>query len=106
MLDLRALMKKMAFLRPTGKVVGLFLFGLALWVMQRILKTQDFQAIGVALAQIPPSSVALSLAATIFAYICLIGLDRLALKSRGHELSWRRLSLSAGVAHALGNSLG
>lgn len=106
MLDLRALMKKFAFLRPTGKVVSLLLFGLALWVMQTILKSQDLPAIKAALIEIPFSSIVLGLAATMLAYICLVVLDRLALQSRGHNLSWKRVLLSAGVAQALGNSLG
>ncbi|QEA39504.1 bifunctional lysylphosphatidylglycerol flippase/synthetase MprF [Pistricoccus aurantiacus] len=87
-------------------LVGIGLFGLALWVVHGELAHLDLRTILKQIAAMPPGIVMLAILATAGSYLCLTGYDRLALRWIGRPFAYRRIALASFTAYVLANSVG
>ena len=87
-------------------LIGLLLFGAALFVLRKELAEVRYRELSAALAALPAASVALAIILTAINYLVLTGYDHLALLYVGKRLSGWRISLASFVGYAVSNSVG
>ncbi|MFA7522268.1 MAG: bifunctional lysylphosphatidylglycerol flippase/synthetase MprF [Halothiobacillaceae bacterium] len=108
------LMQSVSLLSGLGKklrnawlmLLGLGLFGLAIWFIHRELAHLDLRTILGQIASIPPGLVLLAVAATAGSYLGLTGYDRLALRWIERPFAYRRIALASFTAYALAYNVG
>ena len=93
-------------LRSAGPVVGVVLFGLALWTLQGSLSGHRYHDLVGAAVELPVSALVLSLAFTVAGYAALVGYDLLALSYIGRPVGWRDIVAASFISNALANNLG
>ncbi len=93
-------------LRNAGPVVGVVLFGLALWKLQGSLSGHRYRDYVAAAVDLPVSALVLSLAFTATGYAVLVGYDLLAVRYIGRPVGWRGIVAASFISNALGNALG
>jgi len=76
-------MTKEQLTRSIGTLLGIVLFGAALWIVHHELKRYSYHEVVAHLAQIPTTQIALALALTILNYLALTGYDTLAIRYVG-----------------------
>ncbi len=89
-----------------GPLLGLALFGGALWVLHGEFERYDLQDVLGHAREISPGALALSIGLTSVSYLLLIGYDALALGYVGRRLSWPRVALESFVSYAFSHNLG
>src|SRR5262245_22109495 len=89
-----------------GPLLGLLLFGLALWTLHHELERYHYHEIARDLAAIPSGQLLLSLAFTAAGYLMLTGYDLLALRFARHPLPYRRISLASFISYAISHNFG
>ncbi len=91
------------YLKPA---VGFAFFALALIACHHLLIEVHPSAIRAAIEKIPPSSLLLACAATVFSFLMLIGYEFSAAKYAGENLPPKTLAFGAFCAFAVSNSVG
>ena len=89
-----------------GPVVGLTLFGLAAWILDRELREFHAGDVIAHLTAIPWSHLLLALAFCLGSYGCLTGYDTLGLRFTGVRLPYSRIGLASFVAYVFSHNLG
>ena len=92
--------------RQLGSLLGLAIFGLALWVLGREVEAVDGRDVARAVRAVPRWQLWMALAATALNYAIITGYDHLALHQLGRRLSAWRISLAGFVAFAIVNNFG
>jgi uncharacterized membrane protein YbhN (UPF0104 family) len=88
-----------------GALVGLILFGGAVYVLQAELRAHSIDEILSEIRTLPRLRLVLALAATILGYLALAGYDAISLGFLGHRLPYHRVAYAAFLAYAFANSL-
>ncbi|MEX1257957.1 MAG: lysylphosphatidylglycerol synthase domain-containing protein [Gemmatimonadota bacterium] len=85
-------------------ILNLSLFGLAIWMVDRVVGEYPYARILGALREIPIGAMALSLLLTLAGYLALVGYDRVALLRTSHDIPLRRTAIPSFVSIAVSNS--
>jgi phosphatidylglycerol lysyltransferase len=85
-------------------VLNLMLFGVALWVVNRVLAEYRYEEIAGAVAAVPLGTLALTLLVSAAAYLALVGYDYLAFRFAGRPLPFRSMLVPSFVAWAVSNT--
>ena len=98
-------MKKIP-LHRLAPLVGLTLFGVALWVLYGELRHHSYHQVFEQFRSLPADRVALALVLTFASYLLLTGYDTLGLRYARHRLRYRRTALASFVGYAFSNTIG
>lgn len=93
-------------LRYLGPLMGVLLFGAALWVLHRELNQYHYHEIIGSLKQIPAIRLFAAVAVTSLNYLVLTGYDFLALRYIRHALPYPRIALASFIGYAFSNNAG
>ncbi len=91
---------------PWPMLIGLVLFGLAIWFIHRELAHLDLRTILKQITAMSPGLILLAVAATAGSYLSLTGYDRLALHWIERPFAYRRIALASFTSYALANNVG
>jgi phosphatidylglycerol lysyltransferase len=86
--------------------LGILLFALALWVLQRELRTVHYIDVVREVQQLPAFRVALALVLAAFGYLVLTGYDATAVQYVRQTLPYRRTALVSFIGYAVSQSVG
>ena len=86
--------------------LGVLLFGLALWILHRELKTVHYTDVARAIRALPPLRVILALALAALGYLALTGYDAAGVRYIGHALPYSRTALVSFISYAVSNNVG
>jgi phosphatidylglycerol lysyltransferase len=89
-----------------GPVIGVLLFGAALWVLHHQLKQYGYHQVILSLRRIPESHLLAALALTSLNYLVLTGYDFLALRSIRHPLPYSKIAMASFIGYAFSNNTG
>jgi phosphatidylglycerol lysyltransferase len=89
---------------PIRSALNLLLFGLSLWVLDRVLRAYPAADILQALRSVPPRSLLLAVAITVLGYLALVGYDAVAFRFVGPRLPLRRMLLPSFISFAVSNN--
>lgn len=89
-----------------GPLVGLLLFGVALWVLHHALAAYHYRDIVQRLAELPPRRLLLAAALTGLSYLVLTGYDALAVRYVGRPLRYGRIALASFIGYAFSHNVG
>jgi uncharacterized membrane protein YbhN (UPF0104 family) len=92
--------------RAARSIVGLGLFGGAIWLLQRELRAYNFQDVYHALGEIPNLRLLLALGLTAANFLVLSGVDLLALRFIGRRIEYRKILFASFSGFAVSQSLG
>jgi phosphatidylglycerol lysyltransferase len=92
--------------RHLTAVLGALLFGAALWILHRELRSYHYADLVRELRALPTPQILLALCLTALDYAVLTSYDALGLRYVGHPLETRRVALASFVGYAASNSLG
>jgi len=98
-------MKRRLF-RVLGSLFGLLLFGAALWILHRQLRTHSIDDILRSLREIPSRQVLLCLALTCLNYFMMTGYDFLALRYVRQGLPYRKIAMASFISFAFSVNMG
>ncbi|MFT0548444.1 bifunctional lysylphosphatidylglycerol flippase/synthetase MprF [Allopusillimonas ginsengisoli] len=87
-------------------LIGLIVFGVALWFIHRELAHFDVRTILRQIAAIPVQTIMLAAAATASSYLALTVFDWLALSWIGHRFAYRRIALASFASYTLAHNVG
>ncbi|KAA0911156.1 bifunctional lysylphosphatidylglycerol flippase/synthetase MprF [Pusillimonas sp. ANT_WB101] len=87
-------------------LIGLVVFGFALWFIHRELAHFHVHQILRQIAAIPVQTIALAVAATASSYLALTLFDWLALTWIGHRFTYRRIALASFTSYTLAHNVG
>ena len=87
-----------------GPAVNLLIFGVALWILNRLLTEYRFADVRAALARVGPGTLGLSLVTGALGYLALIGYDVVAFRIVGRVLPLRTMLVPSFVSFAVSNS--
>ena len=93
-------------LRSLPALLGVILLFVALYAVQREFRTLRLDAVGQALAAIPPWALGLAFLFTVLSYAGLTLYDRLGTIYAGHKVGYGRVAFASFCAYALSHSLG
>lgn len=99
-------MKKTAILRGLGPLIGMSLFGAALWVLQHTLAEYNYHDIVTNLSKLPTQQLLLALLWTGLSYLTMTGYDLLAMRYIRSPLPWIKVGFAAFVSYAFSNTVG
>jgi phosphatidylglycerol lysyltransferase len=94
------------FLRSLPPVIGLLLFGAALWILHHELKSFHYDDVMNSLREIPGRQLTLGFILTAANYGVLTGYDFLAFRYIRHPLPYLRIALASFIGYALSHNLG
>jgi phosphatidylglycerol lysyltransferase len=86
--------------------LGVLLFGLALWVLHRELKTVHYIDVVREIRALPPLRVILALALAALGYLALTGYDATGVRYIGHALPYSRTALVSFISYAVSQNVG
>jgi uncharacterized membrane protein YbhN (UPF0104 family) len=86
--------------------LGLCLFGFAIWILFRELRTFSFQDVWVHLSCLPAHRIVAALAFMLLNYLSLTLYDTLALKYVGHVLPYRKTAMTSFIGYAFSHNIG
>ena len=89
-----------------GPMIGVLLFGAALWVLHYQLKQYGYHEVILSLRRIPESRLLAAIALTSLNYLVLTGYDFLALRSIRHPLSYSKIAMASFIGYAFSNNTG
>ncbi|NOY54299.1 MAG: bifunctional lysylphosphatidylglycerol flippase/synthetase MprF [Deltaproteobacteria bacterium] len=92
--------------RALPPLLGLLLFGGALWVLHHELALYHLGDIIRHLREISIEDLSIAFLLTVLSYIVMSGYDLLALRSIDHPLPYRRVGLASFVGYAFSNNMG
>ncbi len=87
-------------------LVGLLLFGVALWVLHRALAAYHYHDIVRRLTELPPARLLFAAALTVLSYLVLTGYDALAVRYIGRPLRYGRIALASFIGYAFSHNVG
>lgn len=87
-------------------LVGLILFGLALWVLHHQMKAHHYKEVLSAFRDIPKGRVMLAVLFTVAGYFILTCYDHLAIQYIRQSMNYPRIALAAFIGYAFSNSIG
>jgi len=93
-------------LRHLTPLVGVALFGAALWLLHHALRGVNYHDVVRALRALPHRQVALAVLTTAAGYLCLTLYDTLACRYAGYSLPYRRTAFASFVGYAFSHTLG
>ncbi|MBI3607414.1 MAG: bifunctional lysylphosphatidylglycerol flippase/synthetase MprF [Nitrospirae bacterium] len=93
-------------LTSLAPLIGLLLFGVALWVLHRALAAYHYHDIVSRLADLPPGQLLLAAALTALSYLVLTGYDALAVRYVGRPLRYGRIALASFIGYAFSHNVG
>src|SRR5262245_8494638 len=93
-------------LKRFAPLLGIALFGLAVWALYLQLKSNSIDDILGAFAKLPMDRIGLAILFTVLGYGILTGYDYLAMKYVQHSVSYRRIAMAAFIGYAFSNSIG
>lgn len=96
----------MARLRKFTPLIGLILFGVAAFVVDRQLEQYSWSEIRHALLMLAPSKLAVAFAFMLLSYASLGAYDVLGLEYAGQRLPYRKIALASFLSYALSNNVG
>lgn len=97
---LRTLLQRLA------PLLGVVLFGLAVWALYHQLKSNSLADILAAFDSIPTHRIGLAVLFTVVGYAMLTGYDYLALKYVHHGIGYPKIAKAAFIGYAFSNSIG
>lgn len=97
---------KALFVRFARPLIGLLLFGGALWVLRQSLVGYHYHDIVACLRALSAWQWAAALLATALSYLVATGYDWLALRYIRHPLPWGKAGFAALLSYAFSNSVG
>ncbi len=86
--------------------LGVLLFGLALWVLNRELKTVHYLDVVRDVRALPPPRLALALALAALGYFAITGYDAAGVRYCRHVLPFSRTALASFIGAAVGHNVG
>jgi len=86
--------------------IGLCLFGVAIWVLFRELRTFNFQDVWVHLSNLPAHRIVAALVFMACNYLALTFYDTLALKYVGNALPYHRTAMTSFIGYAFSHNIG
>jgi len=98
----------MGNLKPAKLIpfLGVLVFGLALWVLHRELKTVHYIEVVREIRALPPLRVILALALAALGYLALTGYDATGVRYIGHALPYSRTALVSFISYAVSQNVG
>jgi phosphatidylglycerol lysyltransferase len=98
----------MGTLKPAKLIpfLGVLLFGLALWVLHRELKTVHYIDVVREIRALPPFRVVLSLALAALGYLALTGYDAAGVRYIRHALPYSRTAMVSFISYAVSQNVG
>ncbi|MGA7105699.1 MAG: bifunctional lysylphosphatidylglycerol flippase/synthetase MprF [Candidatus Deferrimicrobiaceae bacterium] len=98
----------MGTLKPAKLIpfLGVLLFGLALWVLHRELKTVHYIDVVREIRALPPFRVVLALALAALGYLALTGYDATGVRYIRHALPYSRTAMVSFISYAVSHNVG
>jgi uncharacterized membrane protein YbhN (UPF0104 family) len=93
-------------LHRIAPLLGVVLFGMAVWALYHQLKSNSIDDILGAFRTIPAHRIGLAILLTVLGYAILTAYDYLALKYVHHAIGYGRIALAAFIGYAFSNSIG
>ena len=87
-------------------LLGLLLFGAALWVLNREVRHLSLHSLSHAIRSLPAATVALAAVFTVLNYIILTGYDQLAFVYIRRPISKWQVAMASFVGYAIANNVG
>jgi phosphatidylglycerol lysyltransferase len=100
-----ALSMKLSALRRFAPLLSLMIFAVALWVLDREIKSVHYHEIMQAIGQVPFGSILAALGFTLLSYALLTGCDALGLRYLGRALPYHRIALASFTSSAFSNTI-
>ncbi len=97
---------KKKVLHSIGPLLGLLLFGIALFVLHKELKQYSYQDVIRSLGELPTLHVYIALGLTFLNYVVMTGYDGLALRYIQYPLPYPKIAFASSVAYAFSTSIG
>ncbi|MGK2857164.1 MAG: bifunctional lysylphosphatidylglycerol flippase/synthetase MprF [Thermoanaerobaculia bacterium] len=94
------------YLTVLQAIVPLGLLVVALWVLQKNLKTVSWRDVVTYFRTLPLSAVGLAILITITAYLVLTLYDFAGTRYAGSSIAWRKVAPASYIAYAFSNSIG
>ncbi|GLI34680.1 bifunctional lysylphosphatidylglycerol flippase/synthetase MprF [Desulforhabdus amnigena] len=89
-----------------GPLIGVVLFGTALWVLHRELYQYHYHEIIASLSRIPGIRLFAAIAVTFLNYLVLTGYDLLSFRYIGRTLAYPKIALASFIGYAFSNNAG
>lgn len=99
-------MMKKKFIHSLGPLIGLLLFAVALWILQRELKEYSYHDVMRSMGEMPALCLYMALALTLFNYFVMTGYDSLALRYIRSPLPYRKIALASFIGYAFSINIG
>ncbi len=93
-------------IRVLPPVVGMVLFGGALWVLHHELALYHLADVRRYLHAVPLNAMVSAVSLTLVSYLVMSGYDILALRSIHHPLPYRKVTLASFIGYAFSNNMG
>jgi phosphatidylglycerol lysyltransferase len=93
-------------LQRIAPVLGLALFGAALWVLHNALRDFRYHDIAHQFQALPASRVIIAVTLTALSYLVMTAYDHLAITYIGHPLSAGKVSVTSFISYAFSNNIG
>ena len=93
-------------LHNLGPFVGVFLFAVALWVLQHELRQYHYHEVMRHIGELSTVRLLLALVLTGLSYLVLTGYDLLSFRYIHHPLPYRKIALASFVGYAFSHSIG
>ncbi len=97
---------KKKIIHSIGPLLGLVLFGAALFILHKELKQYSYHDVIRSLGELPALHVYMALALTLLNYLVMTGYDSLALRYIQYPLPYRRIAFASFVGYAFSVSIG
>src|SRR5262245_28027651 len=98
-------MKKPLLQRLTP-LIGIVLFGVALWFLHRFLQKNDLKTILRLMRELPVSRLLAGLALTALSYLTLTFYDAFAFRFIKRVLPWRRIAFASFLGYVFSHNMG
>lgn len=92
--------------RWVSPLLGVLLFGAAVWVLHRELRTVRYRQVSEALRSLPPPRLLAAFVITALNYLVLTGFDLLGFEYIGKRISRWRVALASFTGYAVSNNVG
>lgn len=87
-------------------VLAVFLFAVALWILNHALREYHYHDIIRDIGALPPRNVLFALALTLLNYLVLTGYDTLGFEYIQHPLAYSKIAITSFIGYAFSQSLG
>jgi len=99
-------MKPVDLARRLAPLLGLAVFGVAMWALRRELASFHYHDVLQQVRSIPADKIALAMLLTAVSYAVLVGYDALGLRYVKHPLGFRKTAFTSFIAFAFSQNLG